>query len=287
MRPSAVLRAMRPKQWIKNLLVLAAPFAAGAIGDAGLMAQAALAAAAFVLASAAVYLVNDIRDLEADRAHPTKRHRPLAAGEVAVGVAAIVAGVLAVSALGLAFWLTWQFSVLIVSYLAIQYAYASWLKHEPVLDIACVASGFLLRALAGGLATGLPISTWFLLVAAFGSLFVVAGKRYSELRVVGVGVATRAALLRYSESYLRFVWTLAASVAVVAYSLWAFTMTEHNEGPWHELSVAPFVLGLMRYAVDVDAAKAGDPEDIIWADRVLQVIGVVWLVLVGLGVYVG
>jgi decaprenyl-phosphate phosphoribosyltransferase len=164
-------------------------------------------------------------------------------------------------------------------------SYALSLKHEPVLDLAAVASGFLLRAIAGGVATGIALSQWFLLVAAFGSLFMVAGKRYSEIRSVGSEAGTRRALQEYSATYLRFVWMLAAGITVTAYSLWALDAQRRGDLPWESLSIVPFVLGLLRYALDVDRGDAGAPEDIVLGDRTLQVLGGVWLVLVVCGIW--
>jgi decaprenyl-phosphate phosphoribosyltransferase len=275
---------MRPKQWVKNVLVLAAPVAAGAVGQAGVLAPTLLAALAFCLASSAVYLVNDSVDAESDRLHPTKRHRPIAAGELSIRAALVAGGGLALAATVVAAATDIGLGVLIVGYLVLQVAYALALKHQPVLDIAVVASGFLLRGVAGGVAADLPISQWFLLVAAFGSLFIVAGKRYSELRTLGAGSGTRQSLVKYTESYLRFIWGISTTITIMAYSLWAFREPNVQGVPWHALSIAPFVLGLMRYAVDIDAGRAGEPEDIVWNDRVLQLLGVAWVALVGIGV---
>ena len=148
-----------------------------------------------------------------------------------------------------------------------------------------VASGFLLRGVAGGAAAGIPLSQWFLLVAAFGALFMVAGKRYSELIVVGDAAATRKTLKEYSASYLRFVWSLSAGVTLTTYSLWAFELRKAHPGfPWETLSIAPFVLALLRYAVDVDRGAAGAPEEIVLRDRVLLALGAIWLTFVVLGV---
>lgn len=275
---------MRPKQWIKNLLVLAAPLAAGELDDSRILAVTAVAALAFCLGSSAVYLVNDSVDVRSDRLHPQKRYRPIAAGELSVRTALIAAAVLATCALVIATVANGMLGVVLGVYLLLQVAYVGGLKHQPVLDIAVVASGFLLRAVAGGVAADLPISQWFLLVAAFGSLFIVAGKRYSELRTVGADAGTRASLVRYTQSYLRFIWSVCASVTIMAYSLWAFREPEIGGVAWHALSIGPFVLGLMRYAVDIDAGRAGDPEEIVWNDRVLQLLGVAWLALVMIGV---
>jgi len=154
-----------------------------------------------------------------------------------------------------------------------------------------VASGFLLRAIAGGVATGILLSQWFLLVAAFGSFFMVAGKRYSEMKAIGGDAGTRRTLTRYSESYLRFTWMLAAVMVLISYSLWAFENRASGSNPallgvpWPAISIAPFTLGLLQYALEVDAGNAGEPEDVVLHDRVLQGIGVIWLVVISLAVF--
>ena len=275
---------MRPRQWVKNVLVVAAPLAAGE-ASVDVLVSTAVAFVAFCLASSATYLVNDCADVEADRMHPRKRTRPVAAGVLPVRTALLAAAVLTAAALSVAALAGWELVAVVAGYVATMVLYSCWLKHEPVMDLLLVAGGFLMRAVAGGLAADLPISDWFLLVAGFGSLFVVAGKRYSELHTLGSEAGTRRSLVRYTASYLRFTWSIAAAVTIAGYSLWAF---ENSTGasvlPWHELSIVAFVAGVLRYAVDVDAGTAAEPEDIVWRDRVLQGIGVVWCVLVGLGV---
>ena len=283
-RAGAVLRSLRPKQWTKNLLVVAAPLAAGDLGEPGVLGPTVLAFLSFCAASSATYLVNDCADLEADRQHPRKRSRPIAAGELSVRAALVLAAALLLVGLGVAALTRWEFVVLLASYVALTLAYSLWLKHEPVLDLATVAAGFLMRAVAGGLAAAIPISDWFLMVAGFGSLFIVAGKRYSELHTLGSEAGTRRSLVRYTDSYLRFVWSIAAAVTVAAYCLWAFENAATTGIPWHTLSILPFVVGLLRYAVDVDAGQAAEPEDIVWGDRLLQGIGLVWVVVLSLGV---
>jgi decaprenyl-phosphate phosphoribosyltransferase len=283
-RAGAVLRSLRPKQWTKNLLVVAAPLAAGDLGDAGVLGPTVLAFLAFCAASSAMYLVNDCADVEADRLHPRKQSRPIAAGELSVRGALLVATLLFLVSVGLAALTRWEFVLLLVSYVAVMLAYSLRLKHEPVIDLALVAAGFLMRAVAGGLAAAIPISDWFLMVAGFGSLFIVAGKRYSELHTLGSEAGTRRSLVRYTDSYLRFVWSIAAAVTVAAYCLWAFENAAETGIPWHTLSILPFVVGLLRYAVDVDAGAAAEPEDIVWGDRLLQGIGVIWVVALTLGV---
>jgi decaprenyl-phosphate phosphoribosyltransferase len=280
----ALVRAARPRQWVKNLLVVAAPLAAGEVGDADVIAATLLAFVSFCLAASAVYLVNDTADREADRLHPTKRLRPIASGALPVPVALAAAGVLAVLALAVGWLADPQLTVLVAAYVGLQVLYAVRLKHEPVLDISIVAAGFLMRAVAGGVAADIPLSQWFLLVSGFGSLFIVAGKRYSELHTLGSEAGTRRSLVRYTDTYLRFVWSTAAGATVISYSLWAFEQAPDSGIPWHTISIAPFLMVLLRYAVDVDAGTASEPEDIVFRDRILQLIGVVWLVTVCLGV---
>jgi decaprenyl-phosphate phosphoribosyltransferase len=290
LRPSrvpAAVRAVRPRQWVKNVLVFTAPLAAGRLLEPQVLLNAFVAFVAFCLISATVYLINDVRDVEEDRLHPRKRFRPIAAGELSPAAALLLAGVTGVLGFALAFWTSWQLGVVLTVYLALQVLYSTFLKHLPVVDLAIVSSGFLLRAMAGGVAAGIPLSQWFLLVAAFGSFFMIAGKRYSELKSVGADAGTRRSLLRYSESYLRFAWMLAAVMVLISYSLWAF----ENRGdgrlglPWTAISIAPFTLGLLQYALEVDTGNAGEPEDVVLHDRVLQVIGLVWLVTISLAVF--
>jgi len=269
---------------VKNLLVLAVPLASGRIAEPGVLVGTLLAGLAFCLLSSSVYLFNDSVDVEADRRHPRKRLRPIAAGEVSVSTARLVATLLAASGLAIAALGGWQLLAVLVGYVVLQLAYSAGLKHEPVLDILLVTSGFVLRAVAGGAASDIYVSQWFLLVAGFGSLFIVSGKRYSELHTLGADSGTRQSLVRYSATYLRFVWGVAAGATLLAFSLWAFENPSDGTLPWATMSIAPFVAGVLRYAVDIDAGTAAEPEDIIWADRVLQAIGGVWLLVVLLGV---
>jgi decaprenyl-phosphate phosphoribosyltransferase len=285
----ALVEAMRVRQWPKNGLVVAAPLAAGVIFRPDVLLATAVALAAFVLASSGTYVLNDVGDVDHDRLHPRKRHRPIARGDLPLPVAK-AAGVLLLVAAVLLPVLTgyYALAVCIAGYTVLTSLYSRWLKHEPVVDLVVVAAGFLLRAMAGGLAAGLPLSPWFLTVASFGSLYVVAGKRYSELINLGdEGPRMRPCLQGYSASYLRFVWTIAAAVLVATYCLWAFEVSESlaagATAPWLAFSVAPFVVGVLRYALAVDRGAAGTPEDIVLRDRGLLVIGLVWLVVFTVG----
>lgn len=277
----ATLRGLRPKQWAKNVLVFVAPLTSARIGEYDVLWRTLAAFAIFCAVSSGVYLVNDARDVEADRRHPTKRLRPIASGALPVAMALTLAALLLAAGLGAAFLVAPALGATVSAYVLLQMAYTAGLKHQAVLDLAVVAAGFLLRAVAGGAASGIELSQWFLLVASFGSLFMVAGKRYSEIHALGAEAGTRRSLAAYSESYLRFVWSAAAGASITFYALWAFE--NRVDGlPWAALSVAPFTLGLLRYAVDVDRGLAGSPEEIVWRDRVLAGLGVVWLTLLAL-----
>jgi decaprenyl-phosphate phosphoribosyltransferase len=283
---TGLIRTMRPKQWVKNVLVLAAPFASGDIFKTNVLVAVGIAFVAFSLAASGVYLVNDVKDVEADRAHPTKRNRPIAAGVVPAGLALAVAVVLFAAAIGISFLASANLAVVTVVYVAVQISYCLWLKHQPVIDIAIVASGFLLRAIAGGAAAGIALSQWFLLAAAFGSLFMVAGKRYAEIRLAErTGAKIRKSLESYTASYLRFVWTLSATVLIMTYGLWAFQLSVVNHSRWPVISMVPFVLAVLRYAVDVDCGQGGEPEEIALGDRVLQVLGVALVLTLIAAVY--
>ena len=282
----ALVVTMRPRQWLKNVLVLAAPLFGADLGNATVLADTAVAFVAFCLAASGIYLVNDATDAPLDRLHPVKRRRPVAAGELSRGTAYVAGAVLLALALLASAFSGPGLPVVVGCYVVLSLAYCFWLKAEPVADIAVVASGFLLRTIAGGVAGGIFLSEWFLLAASFGSLFVAAGKRYAEAQLPPQDAGTtRPSLQRYSTTYLRFVWTLSASVLIMTYGLWAFELRARNDSVLPAISTAPFVLAVLRYAVVVDAGEAGEPEEIRLRDRVLQALGLICVVLVALAVY--
>jgi decaprenyl-phosphate phosphoribosyltransferase len=282
----ALVQACRPKQWSKNLLVLAAPAAAGVLFDPEVPGRVALAFVSFCLLSSATYLFNDVHDRAEDARHDEKRSRAIAAGRVSVGLALSTATVLAVLGLGIAAVVRPALAGVGAAYLALTATYTLWLRHLAVADIAAVAAGFVLRALAGGVAVGVPLSRWFLIVTSFGALFLVAGKRYAELP--GAHHATvRAPLREYSPAYLRFVMVLAAAVAVGAYCLWAFQRRRHGVSPWYDLTILPFVLWLLRYALLVDQGAGQAPEELALRDRFLLSMSVAWAAIFAGAVYVG
>ena len=285
-RARILLRACRPRQWVKNVLVLAAPVAGGIAFRPQAVLEMVIAVIAFGVASSGIYLVNDAVDVEADRAHATKRRRPIASGELSLRSAWTAAAVLLPGALLLSALLNWQMVTIVAVYEAVQLWYCLGMKNEPVIELASVASGFLLRAIAGGVATQVELSQWFLIAAGFGSLFMAAGKRYAEKRMVlKTGVAIRPVLDSYTDTYLRFVWTLSAGVLVTTYSLWAFALRQTSTNEWSVVSIVPFVMALLRYAVDVDSGSAGEPEEIVLHDRLLLILGGIWAASLMASVY--
>lgn len=288
---AGLLREARPRQWAKNVLVFAAPGAAGVLDDGETLLVALVAFVAFCLVSSGTYFWNDVLDVEADRLHPTKRHRPIASGAVPVGVGQVVGSLLLVAGVALGFATgRWQTAAILVAYVVLTLSYSSYLKHVAVVDLVAVAAGFVLRAMAGAAATDVPMSSWFVLCTTFGSLFIVTGKRYAELRELGEEAAsTRATLEAYSLTYLRTVLSIAVGATIVAYCMWAFETAEvaGSDLPLYELSIVPMLAALLRYLLILEQGHGGAPEEVFVADRQLQAFGVIWAVLFGLGVYVG
>jgi decaprenyl-phosphate phosphoribosyltransferase len=288
--PRGLLLGARPKQWVKNILVFAAPGAAGVLTHGDVLGRAVAAFVIFCALASGTYFINDVIDAPADRHHPVKRLRPVASGMLPVRWAVMAGVILLVGGLAASAALGWRFVVVSATYVGVQFAYTLWLKHEPVLDLAAVASGFVLRAIAGGVAIPVPISQWFLIVATFGAMLMVTGKRYAEHRQLGDERGNhRPALDSYSETFLRGVMHISAAVATAAYCIWAFeresALHVHKDPIFFQLSIVPFVLAILRYYYMVDSGHGGQPEDVLFSDRVLQVIGVVWVGIFALGVY--
>jgi len=262
-------RAVRARQWTKNLLVFVAPASAGVLSSAKDLLEALATFLIFCAAASAVYLVNDVMDASSDRLHPDKRHRPVASGalssKLALPVAAALMGAAEVAA---AFVGPWSLSLVLSVYLGISFAYSLGLKRVPVVELVAVASGFVLRAIAGGVADHVPLSNWMLAVASFGALFVVTGKRSSEHALMGdMGRAHRSVLATYTDSFLRSTLTLTATVTVTAYCLWAFengglAAQAGHQHIWIELTVVPVVVVLVQvlYAWHCGTKNFPDPQ---------------------------
>lgn len=293
-RPNALrgmVRTARPKQWAKNVLVFAAPGAAGVLTHGTALARALLAFILFCLVSSGVYFLNDALDARADRGHPTKRFRPVAAGVISTGVAFVTALLLMAAAVGGGVALRWRLGLVIGIYVVVQVAYSWYLKHQPIFDLVSVAAGFVLRAIAGAVAIPVPVSQWFLIVATFGSLLMVTGKRVAEHAELGdERGAHRVTLDAYSQTFLRTVLAIAAGGAIIGYALWAFslqtaTLHHQNDAIWYQLSTVPVFIALLRYTFLVEAGHGAKPEELVLSDRPLQILGVCWVTLFALAIY--
>lgn len=286
---------LRPQQWIKNLLVIAAAGAAGALGHDDVPVRVGLAFVAFCMLASGIYAVNDVRDAAEDRLHPRKRLRPVAAGQLdprlatALGITLMVLGIVLCAAIRP------LLAVVGGGYVALTLTYTLVWRRVVLLDIVAIAGGFVLRAVAGGVAAPVTLSRWFVLVVTFAALFVAAGKRRAELRRTTAAAAapgsdggtasSRRALRGYTEARLRVILIGSAAVALLAYTVWAFDLPDIDGVPWRPLTILPVAACLLRYGWLIRAGRGEAPEDLVLGDRVLQLAGLAWVVLFALGVH--
>jgi 4-hydroxybenzoate polyprenyltransferase len=275
-RAGAVLAAVRPRQWLKNLFVFAGILFAAQLGDATRWVEAIACFVAFCAASSASYLVNDVRDAPDDRRHPIKRDRPIARGELGVRTALALAAVLALAALGIALALGWGVLLYVAAFLALQAAYSLGLKHLVVLDVLAIGGLFVLRAAAGAQAVDVPISEWLLLCTGLLALFLGFAKRRGELVLVGAErTPGRPVLEGYSLELVDQFLAVVAAATIITYGL--YTVDVHTRGM---MVTIPFVLfGVFRYLLLVHKHDLGEePERVLLADRQLIATVVLWAV---------
>jgi decaprenyl-phosphate phosphoribosyltransferase len=248
----------------------------------------------FCLAASGTYFLNDAIDAESDRRHPSKRYRPVASGVVAVPLALSVGVALLIVSIALAGALAgWHLAVVMAVYALINLAYSLGIKNEPILDLAAVSAGFILRAIAGGVATGMVLSDLFLIVASFGSLLIVTGKRSGEKHLLSEHQtdqrSIRPTLGAYSPTFLRSIRTLSAAVTVTAYCLWAFERAVQihpgHHPIWFQLTIVPFTLALLHLLRTFDTGDGAEPETLALRDHRLQAYGLAWVILFAIGVY--
>ena len=283
----AVIKTTRPRQWPKNLLVFAAPLAAGSLGRDHGFAYALLAMFAFACASAAVYLVNDVVDVERDRRHPVKRNRPIASGALPERHAFVLAVLATVFAVGAGVAIREPLLVLtIVVYLGESFLYSFWLKHVPFVEMVLVATGFLLRVLGGAAATHVPVSIWFLLVCSLGALGVAIAKRYTELTSLGGDALRHRPVMRWYRPGMLRAWQLIIGLGMLAtYLMWAVNETTAAR-PWHLLSALPLAAALIRFGLLTARQTVRPVEDLLMRDAIMLCFEVVWLALFCVGLYV-
>ena len=290
---AGLLRACRPKQWAKNVLVFVAPAAAGVIDEAYRLRLTVLGFVAFCLVSSATYLLNDVLDVDSDRRHPTKRNRPIASGIVPIPVAVGTAAILFVLGVGLALTNNWELACIVGGYAVLTTTYSMFLKTIPVLDLVILSAGFILRLLGGAYAAEVDVSDWFLIISLFGSLFIASAKRFAEKRELGEDAAAlRPTLGEYSMEYLGLLRAVSVAALVMSYCMWAVDRATGDPAgafasasPWAQLSIIPFLIAVLRYALLVDQGKGAAPEDVILHDRQMQLMGVLWAATLMIGIY--
>lgn len=282
-----MVMACRPKQWAKNVLVFVAPAAAGVLTEAYRLRLTIIGFIAFCLVSSATYLLNDVLDVESDRKHPTKRFRPIASGDLPVPVAVAMAVVMFCVGLAVALSANRTLVLIVALYAVLTTAYSFLFKRIAILDLVILSSGFILRLLGGAFAAEVEVSDWFLLISLFGSMFIAAAKRFAEKKELGDRAAElRPTLGEYSVEYLGFIRNVSVAALVMSYCLWAVERANVTEAsPWAQLSIIPFLIAVLRYALLVDQGKGSAPEDVILHDRQMQFMGILWVVILAIGMY--
>jgi 4-hydroxybenzoate polyprenyltransferase len=278
----ALLNALRPRQWTKNgLLFIALAFTLN-LQETGLLMRSVGAFACFCALSSAGYLLNDVVDVEADRTHPTKRLRPIAAGQLSVGLAAGLGVALALGGLLGAFSINVLLGMLALAYGLLTAVYSLTLKHIVLLDIFGIAGGFVLRAAAGAVAINVPISPWLYIATLLGALLIALGKRRTELETLGVEAAVghRRNLQSYSIEFIDQLILVVSSAALMTYALYTFSAENLPRNHSMMLTIPIVLYGLFRYLFLVRQGDVGAaPEELLFRDRPLLAAVAVWALL--------
>ena len=284
----ALLQALRPKQWTKNLLVFVGVGFAQLGGDSAMLLRAAAGFLAFSLLAGTVYLVNDLKDVEADRQHPKKRKRPVASGRLKPAVAWAAVPVLLTAVGVLAAWLGTGFTWVLVAYLVSNVAYSFGLKHQVILDVFLIAIGFVLRAVAGvelllPVAPAVQLSSWLLVCTFFGALFLAVSKRRRELMNAGTTASTqRAVLASYTPELLDRMLTVSAATTLMSYALytiWPATVAKFGSEALI-ITVPVVAYGVFRYLHLVRVSETSeDPSQVILTDRPIQLCILIYSVM--------
>ena len=287
---SPLIHAMRPREWVKNVFVLAALVFTKRIFDPSDLLQGGLAFACFCLISGAAYLFNDIRDRENDHQHPLKRHRPIASGALRVSVAALAAVLLALTALIGGFYVHPHFGIVLLIYAVLNIAYTLYLKHIVILDVMIIAAGFLLRAIGGAVAIQVAISSWFILCTMLLALFLGFAKRRHELALLeGEASTHRRILAEYSPQFLDQIIAIVTAGALVSYALYTMSpeVIEKLGTKYLNLTIPFVIYGMLRYLYLIYKKDGGgNPTSTVLGDIPLLIACALWLLTLGLILYV-
>lgn len=283
-----LLKAMRPKQWAKNVFVLAGVFFDGGIFETSRILRSLIAFGLFCIISGAIYLINDLVDVEKDRLHPQKRNRPIASGALAPLAAKIAAGVILGICLPLGFWFDLGFGTAAVVYVALMLAYDFWLKNVVILDVMTVAAGFVLRVLAGTLVVHVSrFSPWLYVCTTFVALFIAINKRRHEMILLASNANNHRAILeQYSLEFLNDMSALVTAATVVAYSFYTFSAPNVPKNQAMMLTIPFVIYGIFRYLyLTRNKNLGGAPEDIVLGDVPLIITCVLWGATTALAIY--
>jgi 4-hydroxybenzoate polyprenyltransferase len=279
-----LVKELRPKQWTKNLIIFFPLLFSGKFGETSLIFAAAICVAVFCLISSGIYVLNDVIDVQADRAHPTKRFRPIASGALNVRLAVFVGLICVLLGFILAYTLRPALALVCLAYVVLNVLYSSALKNFAIIDVLCIASGFVIRAVAGAVAVRVIPSAWFLLCTSLGALFLALEKRRQELILLNENSSVhRKALDGYSSNLMSRLEALVVPTLLTSYAFYSF-LSQH--GQWMMLTIPVVLYGVMRYQMLSERENiTGMPEDVLWKDRPIQVTIVVWIAICALVVY--
>lgn len=276
------VKLLRIRQWLKNLMLFFPPFLGGTLFSHTHHLQMLLPFGAFCLVSSVAYILNDVFDRDRDRHHPDKCSRPVASGAISVAAALLFASVLLIFSVVLAWKISAAFLVLMLAYFVVSVVYSAKLKDIVLLDLFCISTGFLLRLQAGGVAFNVPISGWLFLTVFLLSVFLSAGKRLSEKQRLGSAAADhRMALVSYPRGFLEGIMYMTGGSVLATYSMYA--ITRHSSLLLYSVPLCCF--GLVRYIFRIRSGKSGDPTESLVMDMPLLIVGIVWVCMVGWGIY--
>jgi 4-hydroxybenzoate polyprenyltransferase len=275
-----ILVLIRPKQYIKNLIIYAPLFFSFHFDAIDKLVSATIVVIIFSLISSSVYIINDIFDVSEDAKHPTKKNRPIASGKITIKLAIALSLLLIVLSFCLSLLFVKQVTYIILIYLLINISYSIWLKHTPVLDIFLISFGFLLRIIAGGSGTGIELSMWILIITFLLALFLAVSKRREDVLLLIEGHKVRKSIDGYSMEFINSILIINASVLIVSYILYSISLDIQHKFGTNKLYITGVfvILGILRYLQIMFIDKiSGNPTDILWKDRFLQIVILLWL----------
>lgn len=280
-----VIRIVRPRQWVKNFFVFIPLFFGGQMSNTALLLDALTTFIAFSLAASSIYCLNDIVDVEADRQHPVKCHRPIASGQLSVSAAYALMAIMLILSMTVCPMLkgrSMAVGAVVLGYWIMNIAYCVWLKNFAIIDVCLIAFGFVLRILAGGLATGIEPSNWLVLMTFLLTLFLSFAKRRDDvLRMEATGKPPRKNTIRYNLTFINQAITISASITLVCYIMYTVSpeVTARFNSHYIYLTTIFVLVGLLRYIqIAVVDKQSGDPTKIILRDRFTQLVVLAWMV---------